>query len=374
MSLSFKFDSQSMQKSEAVRLKSLDMLRGLAAILVVLFHYTTRFSEIYPNYGGGAAVSFGHVGVQVFFLISGYVIFMSLERIRGQGAGIAEFAKARVLRLYPLFWISVLLTFSFVAIFGLPGREVGFHDAILNLTMIPRLIGAEYVDGVYWTLEVELIFYFWIAVLHRFVPPKWMFLALFLWLLAGVGLTVLPAKGLLFSISRALLISQWVAYFALGIGVYWYRKGEIGKLGLSVLMFFAALAAIRSLNAIETLAVAAAYALLFIFTSSTWSDRHLPFLVWLGVISYPLYLIHQNIGYAILVKMYGVGIHPFGAIASTILLAILIAWLLHFSFERPLMRYMKRRRMKAKLPQTNISRDSLCSEGVVHPSNDNSRA
>ncbi len=138
------------------RILELDVLRGLAALAVVLFHYTTKYNELY---GHDAALTLrcpnGIAGVFLFFIISGFVIFMTLERTKGT----ADFLVSRFSRLYPVFWASVVLTYVVVAVFGLPGAEVRPRDAALNLAMFHEWAGIPSVDGVYWTLAVELKFY-----------------------------------------------------------------------------------------------------------------------------------------------------------------------------------------------------------------------
>jgi peptidoglycan/LPS O-acetylase OafA/YrhL len=79
-----------------------------------------------------------------------------------------DFIVTRFIRLYPIFWIAVIFTFSIVSIFQLENRSVSFTDMLLNLSMIPALLNTPYVDGVYWTLLFELKFYLLIFVIFLF--------------------------------------------------------------------------------------------------------------------------------------------------------------------------------------------------------------
>ncbi|MEK4129105.1 acyltransferase [Solibacillus sp. FSL W8-0474] len=80
------------------RLTELDALRGLAALAVVIFHYTTRYNELFGHEKSSYLnFTFGHMGVNLFFMISGFVIFMTLRRINN----VKEFAIKRAFRLYP---------------------------------------------------------------------------------------------------------------------------------------------------------------------------------------------------------------------------------------------------------------------------------
>jgi peptidoglycan/LPS O-acetylase OafA/YrhL len=107
-------------------------------------------------------VRHGHYGVNLFFIVSGYVIFMTLHRTREP----MDFVVSRFSRLYPAYWVAVGLTFAVTALLGLPGKEVSFGQALGNLLMFHGLLGVPDVDNVYWTLQVELLFYAGMFTVH----------------------------------------------------------------------------------------------------------------------------------------------------------------------------------------------------------------
>lgn len=151
------------------RLLPLDGLRGLAALLVVGYHYTTRYQELFGHPAPlRLSLPLGHYGVQLFFVISGFVIFMTLERTQDW----RDFLVSRFARLFPAYWVAVLLTWLVVWRFSLPGREVPASAMWINLTMLQGWLHAPHVDGVYWTLTVELAFYAMVLCLHalRLLP------------------------------------------------------------------------------------------------------------------------------------------------------------------------------------------------------------
>ena len=134
-----------LKKGPANRLLELDALRGIAAFAVLLFHYTTRYDQLYTQPGPPLFYfPYGYFGVNLFFMISGFVIFMTLNKTRYA----VDFIVSRFSRLFPAYWVAIALTYSIVAVLGLPGKEVSVRDLLLNLTMFQEFLGAKHVDGV----------------------------------------------------------------------------------------------------------------------------------------------------------------------------------------------------------------------------------
>jgi peptidoglycan/LPS O-acetylase OafA/YrhL len=145
------------------RLLELDALRGIAALMVVFYHYFYHYNELYGHQSIPVSWSFvGRLGVALFFIISGFVIFWTLSRTEKP----LDFIVSRFSRLYPVYWFTIALSFLAVFCFGLPGREVSLRDAALNTLMFHEYLHVPHVDGVYWSLTVELSFYFWIFGLY----------------------------------------------------------------------------------------------------------------------------------------------------------------------------------------------------------------
>lgn len=105
------------ERGSTGRLHEIDALRGVAAMAVALFHYTTRLTELYGA-RSGADVSFGHghYGVNLFFVISGFVIFTTLEKMSRP----MDFVVSRFSRLFPVYWAAIFLTLSITHALGLP--------------------------------------------------------------------------------------------------------------------------------------------------------------------------------------------------------------------------------------------------------------
>jgi len=146
------------------RLPMLDVLRFFAALSVVFYHMTYRLNESALFTWLQPFTKFGYLGVDVFFIISGFVILWSAV-----GRSVPDYLISRVARLYPSFWVAILVTSATMLVIR-PERLQPLWAIAANFTMLPGyIVGNHYVDGVYWTLAVELKFYFLIllALLFR---------------------------------------------------------------------------------------------------------------------------------------------------------------------------------------------------------------
>lgn len=144
------------------RLRELDALRGVAAVSVMAYHYTTYYStHIDPGSRPPFDVAWGRYGVNLFFVISGYVITASARTSTPP----LTFALHRAIRLYPTYVAAVVVAASFAHWGPLPGWDLGLVEVMANLTMLQRHFGIPSVDGVYWTLAVECLFYAGVAAL-----------------------------------------------------------------------------------------------------------------------------------------------------------------------------------------------------------------
>lgn len=332
------------------RFYEIDLLRFLAALAVVLYHYAFRgfaeggYSPVeYPVLG--EFFKYGAYGVQLFFIISGFVILMTATK-----RDAAHFVISRITRLYPAFWVCVSLTALVIMWKGGALFQVDLIQYILNLSMVSGFVGVEMVDGVYWTLLVELKFYALIFVLlifgqiHRI---EW-FLAFWL-VLTGISL-VLPLPKII----TFLFLTEWSAFFIAGALFYLiHQKGldliRGGMLGLSlVLALFENLRQIEGLeqmynsyfSSVVTSALVCSFYVAFLLISLG-KTKHFRSekLVKLGVLTYPLYLIHQNIGFIIFHEL-GDSVNRYVLLVGLVLVMMLAAWLIHKVIEQPLGRWM----------------------------------
>lgn len=330
------------------RLAQVDALRGVAALAVVLFHYTTRYDQLFGHAQPlRLAVPFGHLGVNLFFMISGFVIFMTLERT----ARPMDFVVSRFSRLYPAYWGALLLSFTLTHLLGLPGKTVGWEVLLANLTMVQGFFGVPHVDNVYWTLEVELLFYCWALASFRLGGGAGLRHFLFACLALRLAYTgALIAWGLdLPWIGQRWLLLPYIAWFALGVSVYRLSRAG-GDRRWDRALVAAALLAIGLADGWSLAVLAAVFHLVLqgaVRGRWTWLEH--PLLLWLGTISYTLYLLHENIGWALIRRLEGWGVEVHLAILLAMAVSAGLAHGLTRMVEQPAMRWI-RNRYRARSP------------------------
>ncbi|CAN5738992.1 acyltransferase [soil metagenome] len=155
--------SSSSHGGQLGRLDWLDTLRGLAVLFVFLLHATLDVRR-HLQTGTDAPIAldifasasfgffdFGKIGVAIFFIVSGYLIPVTLDR-SGNGV-VRRFLVNRFFRLYPTYWVSIL-----VLVIGAT-TALPLFQLLINLTMLQRFVGVGDLNGVFWTLQIELVFY-----------------------------------------------------------------------------------------------------------------------------------------------------------------------------------------------------------------------
>ena len=204
-----------------IRFYEIDLLRFLAALAVVVYHYTFRgyaeghYSPLaFPKLG--RVTRYGYLGVELFFIISGYVVLLS-----AQGKTVRQFFLSRVTRLYPAFWVACTLTFLVKLLWGpgpadtamSPQLHAGPLQYAVNLTMLPEFMHFGVMDGAYWSLTIEIIFYLLVAILIGFDLLKHLTLVIALWL----AYTALPGAVRSGTLLPTLLFPPYSPYFAAGM-------------------------------------------------------------------------------------------------------------------------------------------------------------
>lgn len=288
----------------SVRYAWVDYARLLSAFGVVIFHYCSKgIDEAQAGLGVArfpilsAIADYGYLGVNFFFIISGFVIFFSaLGRTPGQ------FAAARVVRLYPAFLFCMTLTVLVVMGLGAPISAVQYLG---NLTMVPAVIGVIPVDGVYWTLVPEILFYamIFIAMAARALKyPR-----------ALVAVAVLVTSASVFSGIMVPYFDGFAPLFPAGCALALFYRNPRDRLVLGLFMIAAVTSVTSTYQFAENLRMErvpalsptiAAAIVAAMFAAFLWfrtrdvknGERAKAF----GALTYPLYLLHSAIGFAIL--------------------------------------------------------------------------
>jgi peptidoglycan/LPS O-acetylase OafA/YrhL len=322
------------------RFLELDALRGLAALGVAVFHCTTHYGNeighLEPPVFGFPA---GNYGVELFFLISGFVIFMTLERTRTA----ADFVVSRFSRLFPAYWMALLVTGAFVYTIGLPQQRLDGRDLLLNLTMVQQILGGEHLDGSYWTLQIELFFYvqmlFWFSLGQlrriRLIILAWLVLSL------ASGLwTQAYGKPFSYTLSE-LLILRYIPFFAIGILFYRIWTG-VKDSSRDYLLMLASVSVIAITLPPVYLPVTG-FCITVFWLCITGKLRWLQFrpFVFLGTISYSEYLLHQAIGFDIVWQLERYGFSGTEASLAAIIATAMLAAALTYLVERPAMRAIR---------------------------------
>ena len=196
-------------KTEPVYYSLLDLLRFLAAVSVMTLHY---FAGSFKDTASGYGLWFGHgyLGVELFFLISGFVIYNSLKD------NWRDYAWSRFVRLYPLFWILCTFTYALSVIYnhlGYIDAPLPFYKYLLNLFIINNGQTANMIDGSYWTLTIEIFFYLYIGLFTYIVGKRNLIYFFGAWLLYTFLAFRFGFHDLLIS---KLLLVRYSSYFTFG--------------------------------------------------------------------------------------------------------------------------------------------------------------
>jgi len=368
------------ERESAKHVLGLDLIRFLAASMVVAYHFgfwhfTRPGGMLAGKLSPGAVstispfVNFGWVGVEIFFVISGYVIALS-----AQGVTAGQFAKGRFLRLVPAVWICAPLTIALYSSAGISSLRAQMPAFVRTMLFIPFGL----VDGVYWTLGIEVSFYIIVYLLIRWEFLEHLdamvgaitFLSLAFWITCylAVAITASPTsqlhhiyplvlKGEGFRVFQLLLV-QHGAFFGLGTLIWLITtKGFTPqRLGLTAVAVIACILELNAQNGIieraARLSFSATPAILVWIAATIFlilSIRYNAFIFRLlfgqrnfirsvGLLTYPLYLVHNPVGVATALGLHDVGL-PGDKLALVTGVAVAVAAALAISlwFE-PVMR------------------------------------
>jgi peptidoglycan/LPS O-acetylase OafA/YrhL len=346
------------RNKNAPRVVVLDGLRLLAATMVVFYHYVgvsdaqignqgraeagawgRPASSVFPHAMHSIAM-YGWTGVELFFMISGFVICMS-----GWGRKPADFFVSRVVRLVPAYWTAIGLTTLVLVAF--PRLSSGVHASVVltNLTMVQSAYGVQNLVPAFWTLFVELTFYLLFGIVAiGGVTYRRMVTFCVLWSVAS-----LAVAGSSDTVLKTLVNPPYSAYFVAGIAFFLIHKfgGNLLLWGIVTYSWLISVSQPRSFAPWPLAAVLTSFFVIMGLVATHRLDgirwRWLPVA---GALTYPLYLIHQDIGFTTIAYLRD----KVPAIALVVLVyagMLGLAWLIHRAVERPVAPILKARLSEA---------------------------
>jgi peptidoglycan/LPS O-acetylase OafA/YrhL len=363
--------------SPSSRLAFADLLRGLAAFLVMLGHYTILYLDspavvaaltnaepaqttplpqvIVTAY---ATLDVAATGVAVFFLISGFVIPLSLE-----GSGIGGFFIKRLMRIYPTFWVALALNVAALFVSSAWWHkpvEHGMADYISNAALLTEFSSRHFdIPSVMWTLQIEMKFYL-LAPLFYLAIRRGIVWALLVWALGVVAAYWLATAGCAGDVGtcwghRGPIVyvaweAMYISYMLIGSVIYAHYRGAVATpaaLGLIAVIFGCFVA---SFFLSPLIGAARGTLPAYVWGIAIFGGCYLlrsrirltPLFRFLADISYPLYVVHPLVGYVTMRILMALGLPYLAAMPVALGLALGLAWLIHIYVEEPTMALGKR--------------------------------
>jgi peptidoglycan/LPS O-acetylase OafA/YrhL len=320
-------------------LDTLDSLRGFAAMAVCLYHFTSEGMPVFRLEAARALFAWGWAGVDVFFVISGFIIPYTMVRDRYRIGDYGRFIGRRLVRVGPPSWVVVGLTLAaWFALDTLRGgvpywsADVSWPRVLHNLAFTIPFTHYGWINLVFWTLAVELQFYLMVGLAFPWAfRGKWPFVATAV-LVCALHFLPLPA-GLIFFAQAPL--------FLIGGAALLHREGKIGLTFYLVLLPLLGVVAALQVGGVQA-AFGCATALIISFVKV--KSRAGGFF---GRISYSLYLVHPLAGAAAALLLMR-RLSPTSTAAKLIIIlaalaaSVLAAWLFHRLVELYFIRLAKR--------------------------------
>jgi len=314
------------------RIGILDSFRAIAIILVIFYHFFSRYNGIYfkniPVYPYGNRYDYfgyGYLGVQLFFIISGFVIYFTIDNSNS----FIGFWKRRLIRLLPTMVFASIITFLFFSLFDNSNLFPNSHKAINFIPswsfISPNILNdlfhtkLSYISGSYWSLWPEVQFYAFISILYFSSSlnfTKVFIVSVFLLIIVNhIFVHVQSGNKLKIPLSLSLVSSYltfrdyfnllyYIPLFSIGVFFYMHYKYKKMKMKSTVFLNISTLLLILYIEYYFSISTPIRLFYLFTFISfylliyfeNLVSFLEVPLLSSIGESSYFLYLIHENIG------------------------------------------------------------------------------
>lgn len=320
------------------RIRIIQDLRGVAALSVCCYHFFTRngmFAIPVTTASLSNAAQFGWLGVQIFFVISGFILPYSLFQAGYQASpgNFFRFLWKRLSRLEPPYIISIVFVLAVMSSphllpwLGGKAPEVTSAQLLLHLGYLNSVFNKGwYINPVYWTLGIEFQYYLLIGLLFPLIAgrARWM---------RASGWAVLLALGFGDHVSA---LGHWLFLFMLGFALFQYRAGLIGRVELACAALVVTFCSVETLGKSITLVGLAGFAAMLLVR---WSNRPLSRL---GDLSYSFYLIHLPVGglvFRLTQPWNGSLVSRLAIVAGAMVASLSVAYALWRWVEQPCQRY-----------------------------------
>ena len=318
--------------SPSPRLHTVDALRGIAALAVCWFHFTNAVAGFELPAVLRASGRHGWLGVEIFFVISGFIIPHAMHAAGYRLADFGRFLLKRIVRIDPPYLAAIALVLIQAWLIAAAGvgmpSDFSAVQVLLHLGYLNAFAGYSWLNPVFWTLAIEFQYYLAIALLFPLIATTRIGRHALVFAIFAVAAWLLPGQA---------FVCHYLFLFLFGIVTFQFRNGLLTRHA-----YFAALA-VSALGTALTLewivaAVGLATALLIAFVPG----RRVGVLAFLGLISYPLYLLHIPIGTRILtasLRLHLSWVENLGVLAIALAATIGASWLMHRWIELPAQRW-----------------------------------
>lgn len=359
-----------------MRLERITALRGVAAVIVVLYHVRQiALRDLGGAYGFGW-FGFGHAGVDLFFVLSGFIIYHVHAGDIGHAARVAPFAEKRLARVYPIYWLVTLVVLLLAALAPGSMSAAKFSPAFIvkSLTLWP-IDGRLPIIPPAWTLSHEIKFYavFALAIALR----RALFLPLLAALLAGTAVMYVAYLQMPAGLPRPVgnfyvdfLFSPYNLHFAAGVLLGYLLAARRVRWGRAALLagvaLFAAAAWGDVTGSLRLAYLIPSYGLASVLVVGGLAALDLdtpraagPLLRVLGEASYSIYLVHLAVIVVcarLILRLGPLSAQQISAaLVLTAVVSVLAGIVLHRLVERPLLRYSRRRAPGGRAAQSTVA-------------------
>ena len=316
------------------RLDYIDGIRGIASLMVAVQH---PLEVAYPEYAQWSLewVNLGRVGIVAFFLVSGYVVGLTLSKQTAR-----TFSIRRFWRLYPMYWLATIVYVITLLVTGQASFDASLLIVLVNVTMLQGFIGVSSLLGVAWTLGIEVAFYAQSVVgklLRSLLKTVWLGLV---WL---AGFAAMAGANVVLGTDFTAVVPLMMFTASLGFALYLWERGQsrafwilapLAIVVVPVLGWFLTASGTGVLEAWTPIGFDSSYLVGLGLFAAFWAFRaraNSRVVLWFGAISYALYLVHTIVMAALL---------PFNLpgpvfVGATVALSLAVAWLAHRWVEQP---------------------------------------